>query len=45
MREGSLTLGYGVITELLSDVDMEAYMVDRKKEKRARKQTTDKDSA
>ena len=45
MREGSMTLGYGVITELLPDVDMEAYMLDRKKERRARKQAADKESA
>ena len=40
-----MTLGYGVITELLPDVDMEAYMLDRKKERRARKQAADKESA
>ena len=36
MRDGSHTLGYGVITELLPDIDVEEFDLKRKKEKKAR---------
>jgi len=36
MRDGSCTMGYGVITDLLPDVDVEEFDMLRKKEKKAR---------
>lgn len=37
MRDGTHTLGYGVITELLPDVDLEEFDLIRKKEKKAKR--------
>ena len=37
MRSGKHTLGYGVVTDLLKDVDMDAYAVEKKKVKQAKK--------
>ena len=34
MREGNKTLGYGVITEILPEVDLEEYELERKKLKK-----------
>ena len=36
MRDGTCTLGYGVVTDLMSDVDIEAFDEVRKKEKKAK---------
>jgi len=36
MRDGHCTLGYGVVTDLLPDVDLEAFDEVRKKEKKAK---------
>ena len=36
MRDGLCTLGYGVITDLLPDVDVDELDVIRKKEKKAK---------
>lgn len=37
MRDGSSTLGYGVVSELCPNVDIEALELDRKKMKKALK--------
>ena len=37
MRDGGSTLGYGIITELLPEVEIEEIDIQRKKEKKARK--------
>ena len=37
MRDGSCTLGYGVVTDLLKDTDLDAYAMERKKIKKAKK--------
>lgn len=36
MRDGSCTTGYGVITDLLPDIDVEQFDIERKKAKKAR---------
>lgn len=36
MRDGACTLGYGVVTDLLGDVDVEEFDETRKKEKKAK---------
>ena len=36
MRDGTCTIGYGVITDLLPDVDIEQFDLARKKERKAR---------
>jgi len=36
MRDGSCTMGYGVITDLLPDVDVDQFDIARKREKKAR---------
>ena len=36
MRAAGRTMGYGVVTDLLPDVDVEQFDVERKKEKKAR---------
>jgi len=36
MRDGSCTMGYGVVTDLLPDFDVEQFDIERKKEKKAR---------
>lgn len=43
IRDGSSTLGYGLITDLLPDMDVEKYDAERKKEKKA-KEKAEKDS-
>lgn len=36
MRAGGRTMGYGVVTDLLPDVDVEQFDLERKKEKKAK---------
>ncbi len=36
MRDGKITLGYGVVTQTNEDVDMEALRVERKAVKKAK---------
>lgn len=36
IRDGNSTLGYGLITDLLADMDVEKYDTERKKEKKAK---------
>jgi len=36
MRASGRTMGYGVVTDLLPDVDVEQFDLERKKEKKAR---------
>ena len=45
MRAGKSTLGYGVITELLPDIDLEAVEERRKMEKRAKKKKLKEEQA
>ena len=43
MRDGSYTLGYGIITDLLDDVRLEELDVERKADKKARKKAKEED--
>ena len=46
LRDGSHTLGYGVVTELLKDADIEKLDLARKMEKKARmKEEREKENA
>lgn len=41
MRDGKCTLGYGVVTDLLSEVDIDKFEETRKKEKKAKQKERD----